>query len=94
MDASNAGLTIAEIKRAVAEAVAEQIAAREAARDVFDTDGAASYLGVSRQLLELMRVNGGGPRYVKLGRLVRYRRATLDEWLIERERAHTSERAL
>jgi hypothetical protein len=65
-----------------------------AARQVFDTEGAAEYLGVSRQLLELMRVSGGGPRYAKLGRLVRYRRPSLDEWLIERERTHTSEERL
>lgn len=71
----------------------EQIAERLAPKEVFDTQGAADYLSVSRQLLELLRVEGGGPRYAKLGRLVRYRRAALDAWLIERERAHTSEGA-
>ena len=81
-------LTIEEIKAAVAEAISE----RHAQPEVFDTDGAARYVGgLSRQLMELYRVNGGGPRYVKLGRLVRYRRAALDEWLVENERAHTSE---
>ena len=58
--------------------------------EVMDTVGAARYLHVSRQLLELMRVAGGGPRYAKLGRLVRYRRASLDAWLVERERSHTA----
>lgn len=62
-------------------------------REVLDTEGAAEYLGVSRQLLELLRVAGGGPRYAKLGRLVRYRRAALNAWLIERERSHTAEGA-
>lgn len=62
-----------------------------AARQVFDTEGAAEYLGVSRQLLELMRVTGSGPRYAKLGRLVRYRRPALDMWLVERERTNTAE---
>ena len=60
-------------------------------REVFDTEGAADYLCVSRQLLELLRVDGGGPRFAKLGRLVRYRRAALDEWVVQHERAHTSE---
>lgn len=69
----------------------KQLLAEVMPRDVFDTEGAAGYLGVSRQLLELLRVDGDGPRYAKLGRLVRYRRAALDEWLVERERAHTSE---
>ena len=63
-------------------------------REVLDTEGAAEYLGVSRQLLELLRVGGGGPRFAKLGRLVRYRRAALDEWLVKNERAHTSEGSL
>lgn len=67
--------------------------AEATAREVFDTEGAADYLGVSRQLLELMRVEGGGPKYAKLNRLVRYRRAALDDWLIGRERSHTSERS-
>ena len=68
-----------------------QIIADLSVRDVFDTDGAAKYLGVSKPLLDLLRVQGGGPRYAKLQRLVRYRRAALDEWLIERERNHTAQ---
>jgi len=69
----------------------KQLLAEVMTREVFDTEGAAEYLGVSRQLLELARVDGDGPRYAKLGRLVRYRRAALDEWLIGRERKHTAE---
>ena len=60
-------------------------------QEVFNTEDAAAYLKVSRQLLEYLRVAGGGPRYVKLTRLVRYRKAALDEWLLGNERAHTSE---
>lgn len=60
-------------------------------RDVLDTQQAADYLQVSRQLLELLRVKGGGPRYAKLGRLVRYLRASLDEWLASKEQNHTAE---
>ena len=60
-------------------------------RDVLDTQQAADYLQVSRQLLELLRVKGGGPRYAKLGRLVRYRRASLDEWLASKEQNHTAD---
>lgn len=59
------------------------------ARSVFDTRGAADYLGVSTALLELLRVRGGGPAYVKWSRLVRYRKAVLDEWLVKHERNHT-----
>lgn len=70
-----------------------QMLAEATPREVFDTEGAADYLSVSRQLLELLRVDGGGPRFAKLGRLVRYRRAALDAWLVENERRHTSEAA-
>ncbi|HEQ59998.1 MAG TPA: DNA-binding protein [Firmicutes bacterium] len=60
-------------------------------REVFTTEEAADYLKVSRQLLELLRVKGGGPRYAKLGRSVRYRRVALDEWLEANEQNHTAE---
>lgn len=60
-------------------------------RDVFDTAAAADYLGVSVATLELLRVRGGGPKYVKLKRLVRYRHAALDEWMLARERRSTSD---
>ncbi|MEX6504653.1 helix-turn-helix transcriptional regulator [Pseudomonas zhanjiangensis] len=60
---------------------------------VFTTEEAAQYLRLSRQTLELLRLNGGGPRYAKLGRSVRYRRAALDEWLAANEQNHTAEGA-
>lgn len=68
----------------------QQLLAAMPTQSVFDTDEAAKFLGVSRQLLELLRVQGGGPRYAKLGRLVRYRRESLDQWLVEHEISHTS----
>lgn len=38
---------------------------------------AAEFLHVSRRSLQAWRVRGGGPRFVKIGKLVRYRRADL-----------------
>lgn len=67
-------------------------AAATGPKEVFTTEGAARFLGVSKQLLELLRLVGGGPRYAKLGRLVRYRRIALDDWLSEHERDHTADR--
>jgi excisionase family DNA binding protein len=58
------------------------------------TVDAAAYTGVSRSTLEKLRVFGGGPRYLKLGRLVRYRQADLEEWLSLRAVSSTSDRAL
>lgn len=59
-------------------------------KPVMDTDEAAAYLGMSSQNLELLRVNGGGPKYSKLGRLVRYRKVTIDRWLADCERTNTA----
>jgi predicted DNA-binding transcriptional regulator AlpA len=42
---------------------------------------AARYLGLSISLLEKMRLQGRGPRYLKLGGRVFYRRADLDAYL-------------
>ena len=58
----------------------------------FCRDEAAGYLGVSRRTLEGWAVRGGGPRMLKLGSRVVYRRRDLDAWLATRERASTSDR--
>lgn len=71
------------------EQVAQLLA--ELQQNVFTTEEAAHYLRLSRQTLELLRLQGGGPRYAKLGRSVRYRRAALDEWLAANEQNHTAE---
>jgi len=60
--------------------------------DLITTREAAAMLGVAPRTLEGWRLRGGGPRYVAVGRLVRYRRAELERWLAERERASTSDR--
>ena len=41
----------------------------------------ADLLGVSASFLAKARVSGTGPRYVKIGRSVRYRRYDLDQVL-------------
>lgn len=41
----------------------------------------AARLGVSRSTLQSWRYHGRGPRYVKIGRLVRYRNADVDAFL-------------
>ena len=70
-----------------------QLIAEFAASEVLDTEQAAAYLKVSTQLLELMRVRGDGPKFSRLGgnRLIRYRRASLDEWVMFHERTSTAD---
>src|SRR3954451_9552851 len=42
---------------------------------------AGRYLGVSKGFLEKLRMVGGGPKFLKLGRKVAYERQALDAWL-------------
>jgi excisionase family DNA binding protein len=58
---------------------------------LYDTEEAADLLKSSRRTLEYWRGQGNGPRFVKLGRRVRYRRAALDAFLSQQERSHTRE---
>ncbi len=48
---------------------------------VLKTEDAANFLGLAVSTLEKMRVYGGGPKFVKLGRSVRYRDSDLDDYL-------------
>ncbi len=51
----------------------------------------AERLGTSERFLEVRRVTGGGPPYVKVGRAVRYRPSAVDAWIEQRERTSTSD---
>lgn len=51
---------------------------------------AADFLGLSVSTLNKMRLNGNGPRYLKLGRRVLYDIRDLEEWTAECTRSHTS----
>jgi len=54
---------------------------------------AAGFLGVTRRALQQWRLNGNGPKYVKISqRCVRYRRIELIKWSEERLRSSTSEK--
>jgi excisionase family DNA binding protein len=55
------------------------------------TRQAASALALSPRTLERLRVEGGGPRYLRLRRAIRYRYADLDRWLDRRSFGSTSE---
>ena len=58
-----------------------------------DTKQVSELMGISTVTLERWRVDGAGPPYVKLGRLVKYRRADLDEFM-ERHTVGTSDKKL
>lgn len=49
--------------------------------ELIDEPTLASRLGVSRSTLQSWRYTGRGPRFIKLGRMVRYRSADIDAYL-------------
>lgn len=57
-----------------------------------DTEGASRHIGLAVSTLEKMRVYGDGPRFVKLGRSVRYRVADLEAYLDHRVVESTSQK--
>jgi excisionase family DNA binding protein len=46
-----------------------------------DTKQAAQYLNLKKNTLEIWRLRGGGPAFVKFGRAVRYRKQDLDAYV-------------
>jgi excisionase family DNA binding protein len=52
---------------------------------------AAAYLNIQPATMEQHRWNGRGPRFVKIGRSVRYRQADLDAFLDARVFSNTTE---
>lgn len=59
----------------------------------WDTPTSAAYIGMKPGTMEVWRVSGRGPRYIKYGRngAVRYRKSDLDAWIAEQTRQHTSQ---
>jgi hypothetical protein len=62
--------------------------------ELLDEHAAAHYLGGTKpfsvRTLQRMRVEGTGPRFLKISAAVRYARADLDEFLDQRRRSSTS----
>ena len=52
---------------------------------------AAAVLGLSERTVERMRVAGNGPRFVRMGRSIRYRPADIENWIASRVVSSTSE---
>lgn len=72
----------ADAVRTAAEEAAK-VATREGrlAPEFLSTAEAALYLDMSPQWLEKARHLGYGPPFVKLAKMVRYKRSALDEWM-------------
>lgn len=59
--------------------------------EIFTTLEAATYTRLGKPTLERYRLTGDGPRFCKLGKSVRYRRADLDAWIASRLVRSTSD---
>ena len=60
---------------------------------LLDEHRAAEYLDLSPRTLQRKRVDGDGPVFVKLGKLIRYRPCDLDSYVAANVRGSTSEAA-
>jgi predicted DNA-binding transcriptional regulator AlpA len=60
-------------------------------RKMLKAPAAAAYCGSSASTFAKLRLYGGGPMFLKLGRRVVYHPGDLDRWLAEHRRASTSE---
>ena len=58
---------------------------------LLDTQQAAAAFGLSQMTLRKWRCIGEGPRFVRIGRAVRYRKADLDAYAQARTFASTSQ---
>lgn len=51
------------------------------ARDLMDEAALADFVGVTLKTLQKWRWQRTGPTFVKMGRLIRYRREDVERWL-------------
>jgi len=60
--------------------------------DFLNTRQAAKLVGLAPNTLEIWRLRGCGPKYIKFGRAVRYRLTDLETYIQEQTRQSTSEK--
>lgn len=59
--------------------------------DLLTAREAAERLKLSESYLEKARIRGDGPRFVRLGRSIRYRPEDIEAWVASRAAGSTSE---
>lgn len=59
--------------------------------ELFTVSEAARWAKVSESFLNKARLTGGGPKFVRLGRAIRYRVEDLESWAAEGAAGSTSE---
>jgi len=59
--------------------------------ELIDQRAMSRMLGITTKTAETWRVRGFGPRYHKIGALVRYRKSDIRAWVESRAKSSTSE---
>lgn len=60
--------------------------------DLLSTSSAAIYLGTTERFLELLRIRGSGPKFLRLStKCIRYKFQHLSEWIDSKEKSSTSQ---
>ncbi|WP_293682787.1 helix-turn-helix domain-containing protein [uncultured Phenylobacterium sp.] len=59
--------------------------------ELLDTEQVAKGWGFAEVTLRKWRMTGDGPRFMRLGRAIRYRRADLEDFLVRRAFSTTTE---
>ncbi len=54
--------------------------------EMLTPDEAGKYLNYPAETLRRWRMLGTGPKFIKAGRHIRYRKTSLDRWVEQRER--------
>ena len=58
-------------------------------QDLLDTPALATEFDASEPTIISWRRKGTGPDFIRLGRMIRYRRIDVDRWLEERTQHHS-----
>ena len=78
------------IEKTIKEVLKRELSENFSQKEVLTTKDAALYMRVSHQWLEIGRVKGYGPPFIKLSRLVRYRKSDLDQWMDSHKQFNTT----
>ena len=60
-------------------------------RNYLNVRQAADFIGISKSSLDKQRLSGKGPRYLRVGSRILYRRDDIDAWLSRFEQSSTAE---
>jgi predicted DNA-binding transcriptional regulator AlpA len=58
--------------------------------ELLDTSQVAALFGSTPQFVEKLRSTGRGPEFLRIGRLVRYKRTAIEAWLEKQTASRTS----